>query len=198
MKSWGPILATSQLKKKTKLPLKWLYFCWHYYYWNDITLLTKVHIVKAMVFPVVMYGCDSWTIKKAERWRIDTFELRCWRRLQSPLDCKDIKPVHPKGNKSWMFTGRTDAEAETPILWPPDAKNWLLRKDSDAGKDWGQEEKGTTEEEIVRWHHWLGGHEFEQAPGVGDGQGGLVSCGSWSRKESDVTELTEMSVVDTV
>ena len=164
----------------TLLLLTLLLLKWHYF-------ADKGPYSKAMVFPVVMYGCESWTIKKAERWRTDTFELRCWRRLQSPLDRKDIKPVNPKGNESWMFTGRTDAEAETPILWPPDAKNWLLRKDSDAGKDWGQEEKGTTKDETVRWHHWLGGHEFEQAPGVGDGQEGLVSCGSWSHKESDMT-----------
>ena len=89
---------------------------------RDITSPTKVHLVKAMVFPVVMYGCESWTVKKAEHWRIDVFELWCWRRLLSPLDCKEIQPVHPKGNQSWVFIGRTDAEAETPILWPPDAK----------------------------------------------------------------------------
>ena len=117
--------------------------------------------VKAMVFPVVMYRCESWTIKKAEFQRIDALELWCWRRLESPLDCKKIKPVHPKGNQSWIFIGRTDAEAATPTLWPPDAKNWLTRKDPDAGKDWRQEEKGTTEDEMVGWHHLLDGHEFE-------------------------------------
>ena len=107
---------------------------------RDITLPTKVHLVKALVSPVVMYGCESWTIKKAERWRIGVFELWRWRRLlTSPLDCKESKPVHPKGNQSWAFTGRTDAEAETPILWPPDVKNWLTGKDPDAGKDWRQE-----------------------------------------------------------
>ena len=90
---------------------------------RDITLPTKVHLVKAMVFPMVMYGCESWTIKKAERQRIDAFELWCWGRLLSPLDCKEIQPVHPKGDESWVFIGRTDVKAETPILWPPDAKN---------------------------------------------------------------------------
>ena len=115
---------------------------------RDITLPTKVHLVKAMVFPVVMYGCESWTIKKAECQRIDVFELWCWGRLESPLNCKEIQPVHPKGNQSWIFIGRTDVEAETPILWPPDAKNWLIGKDPDAGKDWRQEEKGRTED---RW-----------------------------------------------
>ena len=102
---------------------------------RDITLPMKVHLVKAMVFPIVMYGCESWTIKKAERWRIDAFELWCWRRLLSPLVCKEIKPVNPKGNQSWIFIGRTDAEAEAPILWPPDVKNWLIGKDPDAGKN---------------------------------------------------------------
>ena len=135
---------------------------------RDITLLTKVHLVKAMVFPVVMYGCESWTIKEAERWRIDIFKLWCWRRLESPLDSKEIHPVHPEGNQCWIFVGSTDAEAETPILWPPDVKNWLICKDPDAWKDWRQEEKGTTEDEMVGWHHQLDGHEFEQADGVGN------------------------------
>ena len=116
---------------------------------RDIISSTKVHLVKAMVFPIVMYGCESWTIKKAKRRKIDAFELWCWRRLLSPLDCKEIHPVHPKGDQSWVFIGRTDAEAETPILWPPDVKSWLISNESDAGKDWGQEETGTTEDEMV-------------------------------------------------
>ena len=145
-------------------------------------------LVKALVFPVVMYGCESWTIKKAEHWGIDTFELWCWRRLENPLDCKEIQPVHPKGHQSWMFTGRTDAEAETPILRPPHAKSWLIGKDPDAGKDWRQEEKGMTEDEMVGWHHWLDGHGFGWTPGVGDGQGDLACCGSWGHKEMDATE----------
>ena len=128
---------------------------------RDTTLLTKVCLVKAMVFPAVMYVCESWTVKKAERRRIDAFELWCWRTLESPLDCKEIKPLNPKGNQSWIFIGRTDAEAETPILWPPDASNWLIGKDPDAGKDWRWEEKGTTEDEMIGWHHRLNGHEFE-------------------------------------
>ena len=128
---------------------------------RDITLPTKFHLVKSMVFPVVMYWCESWTIKKAEHRRTDAFELWCWRTLESPLDCKEIQPVNPKGNQSWIFTGRTDAAAETPILWPPDVKNWLSRKAPDAGKDWRWEEKGLTEDEMVGWHHWLDGHEFE-------------------------------------
>ena len=108
--------------------------------------------------------------------------------LESPLDCKEIQPVHPKGNQSWIFIGRSDAKAETPKLWPPDAKNWLIGKDSDAGKDWRQEEKGMTEDEIVGWHHWLDGCEFEWTPGVGDGQGGLMCCSPWGCKESDMTK----------
>ena len=107
--------------------------------------------------------------------------------LESPLDCKDIKSVYPKRNQSWTFTGSTDAEAETPILWPPDVNSWLIRKDSD-GNDWGQEGKGITEDEMVGWHHWLDGHKFEQALGDGGGQGSLVCCSSWGHKESDMTE----------
>ena len=156
---------------------------------RDITLPTKVHLVKAMVFPVVMYGCESWTVKRAQCQRIDAFELWCWRRLlrMSPLDCKEVQPVHSKGDRSWVFIGRTDAKAETPVLWPPHAKSWLIGKDSDAGRDWGQEEKGTTENEMAEWHHWLDGCESQWTPGVGDGQGGLVCCDSWGRKESDTT-----------
>ena len=107
--------------------------------------------------------------------------------LESPLDCKEIQPVHPKGHQSWVFIGMTDVEAETSILWPPDAKIRLIWKDLDAGKDWGQE-KGTTEDEMVGWHHWLNGHAFGWTPGIGDGQGGLACCGSWGHKESDTTE----------
>ena len=129
---------------------------------RDITLPTKVHQIKALVSPVVTYGCESWTIKKAECWRIDAFELQCLEKtLESPLDCKKIQPVHAKGNQSWIFIGRTDPEAETLVLWPSDAKNWVVWKDPVAREDWRQEEKGTTEEEMVGWHHWLNGHEFE-------------------------------------
>ena len=128
---------------------------------RDITLPTKVRLVKGIVFPVVMYGCESWTVKKAECRRIDAFELWCWRRLESPLDCKKIQPVHSKGDQSWVFIGRTDPKAETPKLWSPDVKSGLIGKDSDAGRDWGQEEKGTTEDEMAGWHHRLDGHESE-------------------------------------
>ena len=128
---------------------------------RDITLSKKVRVVKAMVFPVVMYGCESWTREKAEHWGVDAFVL--WlleKTLESPLDCKDIQLASPKGNQFWIVIGRTDAEAETPILWPPDSKSWLIWKDPDAWKDWGQEEKGTTEDESVGWHHQLNGHGF--------------------------------------
>ena len=139
-----------------------------------------------MAFPVVMYGCESWTIKKVEHQRTDAFKLVLEKTLESSLDCKEIKPVNPKGNQSWTFIGRTDAEA--PILWPPDAKSWLIGKDADAGKDWRQEEKGTTEDEMVGWNHRLDGHEFEKAPGIGDRQGSLVCCSPWGHKMLDMTE----------
>ena len=132
---------------------------------RDITLSTKVHLVKAMVFPVVMYGCEGWTIKKAEHGRIDAFKLWCWRRLLRVPWSKETQPVHPKGDQSWVFIGGTDVEAETPILWPPDAKSQTIGKDPDSGKDCRQEEKGTTEEEMTGWHHRLNGHAFEQTLG---------------------------------
>ena len=125
---------------------------------------------------------ESWAQKN---WRFRTVVLET---LESPLDCKEIQPVHPKGDQSWVFFGRNDAKAETSVLWPPLEKSWLIGKDSDAGRDWGQEEKGTTEDEIAGWHHWLDGHEFEWTLGVCDGQGGLACCNSWGHKESDMTE----------
>ena len=108
--------------------------------------------------------------------------------LESPLDCKEIQPVHSEGDQPWDFFGRNDGKAETPVLWPPPAKSWLIGKDSDAGRDWGQEEKGTAEDEMAGWHHWLDGRECEWTPGVGDGQGGLACCNSWGRKQSDTSE----------
>ena len=126
---------------------------------------------------------ESWAPKN---WCFWTVVLE--NTLESLLDCKEIQPVHPKGDQSWVFIGRTDAEAGTPILWPPDAKSWLTGKDPDAGKDWRQEEKGTTEDKMVGWHHQLDGHEFEQAPGVGDGQRSLACCSPWGRKELDTAE----------
>ena len=126
---------------------------------------------------------EGWVPKNWCFWTV------VWEKtLESPLDCKEIHPVHPKGDQSWVFIGRADAEAETPILWPPHAKSWLIGKDLDAGRDWGQEEKGKTEDEMAGWHHRLDGPEFEQTLGVGDGQGGLVCCNSWGCKESDTTE----------
>ena len=122
----------------------------------------------------------------APNWCFLTMVLE--KTLESPLDCKKIKPVHLKGGQSWIFIGKTYVEAETPILRPPDAKNWLIWKDPDGGKYWGQEEKGTTEEEMVEWHHLLNGHEFGWTPGDGDGQGGLACCSLWCHKQSDMTE----------
>ena len=146
---------------------------------RDITLPTKICLVKAMVFLVVTYGCESWTIKKAEHQRIYGFELWCWRRLlRVPWTARRSNQSILKEIKSWVFIGRTDVEAETPILWQLDAKSWLIWKDPDVGKDWGQEEKGTTEDEMVGWHHRLNGYGFGWTPGVGDGQGGLACSGS--------------------
>ena len=155
---------------------------------KDITLPIKVHIVKAMIFPVVMYECESWTIKKSECWRIDAFKLWFWRRLlRVPLDSKEVKPVNPKGDQSWVFIGRTDAEAEAPVLWPPNAKSQLIGKDPDPGKDWWQKEKRAAEDKMVRRHHRLNGREFEQTPVEREGQESLACCSPWGHKESDVT-----------
>ena len=118
--------------------------------------------------------------------------------LESPLDCKEIQPVHPKGDQSWVFIGRADAEAEIPILWPSHVKSWLIGKDSDAGRDWGQEEKGTTEEEMAGWHHQLDRRKLERTPGVGDGQGGLACCDSWGRKESNTTKRLNWTELNTL
>ena len=126
---------------------------------------------------------ESWVLKNWCFWIVVLEKT-----LESHLDCKEIQPVCPKGNQSWIFIGRTVAEAETPIPWPPDVKIWLIGKDLDSGKDWRQEEKGMTEDEMAGWHHWFDGRESEWTPGVGDGQGGLVCCDSWGCKESDTTE----------
>ena len=143
---------------------------------RGITLTTKVYTVKVTIFPAVMYGC--WELDQKKGWAPKNW---CFlivvleKTLQSPGDCKEIKPVNPKGNQSWIFTGRTDAEAEAPILWPPGVKNWLNGKDLNAGEDWRQE-KGTTEDEMVGWHHQLNGHEIEQALRDSEGQGSLACC----------------------
>ena len=132
-----------------------------------------------------------WELDHKEGWVLKNWcfwSMVLEKTLQSPLDCKEIQQVNPKGNQSWMFTGRTDAEAEAPVLWPPDAKIWLIGKDADAEKYWKQEEKGTLEDEMVGWHHWFNGHEFEQALGVNDGKGSLTCCGPWRHKELDITE----------
>jgi len=142
-------------------------------------VLTQVPLIKAMVPPVVMYGCESWTIKETEYQRIDAFKLVLEKPLESPLDCKEIQPVHPKGNQSWIFIRRTNAEVEAPIFWPPDGKSWLSIKVPDAGKDWRQEEKWVAEDEMVGWHHWLHAHAFEQTPRFGDGLGSLECCHPW-------------------
>ena len=150
---------------------------------RDLLLPTKLCTVKALVFSVVMHRCEIWTIKKA-----DTFKLWGWGRLLGVPWTAEIKPVNPKGNQSWIFIGRIDAEAETPILWPPDTKSWLIGKDPDVGKDWVQKEKGVTEDETVGWHHQYNGYECEQTLGDNEGQGRLACCCPWDHKESDTTE----------
>ena len=148
---------------------------------------TKIHIIKAVVFPVVMYGCESWTTKKAGHWRIDAFELWCWRRLcRVPwIARRSNQPILKEINPEYSIE-RTDAEAS--ILWPPDAKSWLVWMDPNAGKDWKQEEKGMTEDQMVGWHHQFNGHEFEQIARDGEGLGTLSCCSPWGCKESDMTE----------
>ena len=152
-------------------------------------MLTNICIVKTAGFSsnhVQMWELDhkeGWTPKN---WCFQTVVLE--NTLESPLDCKEIQPVNPKENQPWIYTGRTDAKADAPIFWPPDAKSLLIGKDPDAGKDWGQEEKGMTEDEMVGWHHWLNGHEFEQALGDSEGQGSMACCSSQGRKELDTTE----------
>ena len=154
---------------------------------RDITLPTKVHIVKAMVFPVVMYGCVSWTIKKAEHWKTDAFEFQWWKRFENLLNCKEIKPVGPKGNQPWIFI-RTNAEAKAPIQWPPDRRSQLwktlwcwarLRAGELGNRGW--------DGWMVRWHHWLNGHEFEQTLEDSEGQGSLTCYSPWGYKEPDMT-----------
>ena len=150
---------------------------------RDITFPIKVHLVKAVIFPVVIYGC--WKLDHKEDWvpKNLCFWAVVWEKtLESPLDSKEIKPVNLKGNKSWIFIRRTDAVAEAPMLWLPDVKSQLIGKDPYCGKDWRQEEKGTSENEMVGWHHQLNGHEFEQTPGDGEGQGSLVCCSPWGRR----------------
>ena len=164
---------------------------------RDITFPTSVRLVKAMFFSsshVWMWELDceeSWAPKN---WCFWTVVLE--KTLESPLDCEEIQPFHPKGNQSWIFIGKTDAEAETAILWSRDTKNWLIAKDPDAGKDWRQDEKGTTENEVVGWYHQCDRHEFEQALGVGVGQGSLACCSLWGCKELDTTEQLNWTDLD--
>ena len=155
---------------------------------RDISLLTKVRLVKAMTFPAVMYGCEELDHKESgapKNWCFWNAELE--KTVESPLDCKDIKPVNPKRNQPWTVIGRTGAEDEAPMLWPPDAKSQFIGKDPGAGKDWGQEEKGVIEYEMVGWHHWLNRHEFEQMLGDSEGQGSLAGYSPSGHKDLDTT-----------
>ena len=155
---------------------------------RDITLPTKAHIIKALIFPVVLYRCESCTVKKGwvpKKWCFWLVVLK--KTLESPLDSNEVKLVNPKGNQPWTFIGRTEAEAEAPIHWPPDALSWYIGKDPDTGKDWGQEEKGMTQDKMAGWHQQLNGHEFRQGPGDRKGQGNLACCSPCGHKESDMT-----------
>ena len=166
---------------------------------RDITLPTKFPLGKAVAFSsshVWMWKLDYKESWEPKNWCFWTVVLE--KTLESPLDCKEINTVNPKGNQSWIFIGRTDAEAETPVFWPPDAKNWFIGKGPVSGKDWRQEEKGMTAGEMVGWHHQLDGDEFEQAPGVGDDQGILVYCSPWGCKEMDMTEWLNWTVTDSL
>ena len=150
--------------------------------------LINVHIVKARVFPIVLYGWKSWTIEKAEHQRIDAFELWCWRRLENPMDGKAIKPASSKGNQPWIFIGRADAEAETPVQWPLDAKSQATGKEPWCWERLKGKESGAADGEMFRWHYRLNGHEFEKTPGNGEGQKSRVCCSPWGRKELDMTK----------
>ena len=152
---------------------------------RDITLWTKVHILKAMVFPLVTYRCEKWPLKKTGCQRIAAFKPRCWRRLLEVLRNK-IKPANLKGDQPWIFTERTDAEAEAPIIWSSDALRWLIGKILDAGKDWGQKVKRVPEDEMAGWHHQCNGHELGQTLGGGEGQGRLLCYSPWYHKKLDM------------
>ena len=176
VKGWGKRGENSQLKDFF-FPKQWSYFA------NKCPSSQSYVFSSSQVWMWELNYKESWEPKN---WCFWTAVLE--KTLESPLDCKEIKPVHPKGNQSWVFIGRTDAEASASILWPSDVKNWLIWKHIDARKDQRWEEKGTTEDEMVGWHHQLDGHEFEQALWVGDGQGSLACCSPWGHKESDKTE----------
>ena len=213
LRSWHPV-PSLHVKYMGKQWKQWLYF-WglqsHCTWWLQPLVIKRRLLLgrKAMTnldtilknrdITSQSYGFASshvcmWELNYKERWAPENWHLSTLmleKILESPLDCKEIHPVNPKGNQSWIFIGRTDAEAETPILWPPDVRNWLIGQDPDAGKYWRWEEKGMTEDEIVGWHHQLNGHEFEQAPGVGVGQGCLAWSSPWGHKEWDTAVRLE-------
>ena len=193
-----PLLTPSQSLRK----IQWDghskgFHCWDFLYNTYITSIMLLNMQNILHWEWGLLH-STFFIKGKPRlqmviWLTHDYTWCFWtvvleKTLESPLDCKEIWQVNPKGNQSWIFIGRTDAEAEAPILWPPDGKNWLIGKDPGPGKGWRQQEKGMTEDKMVGWHHWLNGHEFEQAPGVGDRQGSLVCCSPWGRKELDTTE----------
>ena len=154
-----------------------------YHFVNKISYSQSYVFCSSHVQMWELYNNESWALKNWCFWAVVLEKT-----LESPMDCKEIQAAHSKGDQSWDFFGRNDAKAENTIVWPPHTKNWLTGKDPDAGRDWGQEEKGTTEDEMAGWHHWLDGREPEWTPGVGDGQGGLACCNLWGHKELDTTE----------
>ena len=184
--------ATTRAEGMCSKILRFIHRPWPGCLWSWIKAFSPITIISCSYNIKILIVKESWVPRNWCFWIVVLEKT-----LESPLDCKEIQPAHPKGDQSWVFTGRIDVEAETPIFWPPDAKSWLIWKDPDAGKDWGQEEKGTTEDEMVGWYHQLNGHGFGWTPGVGDGQGGLACCDSWGRKESDTTEQlnwTELNI----
>ena len=164
----------SSATENSKFLLSFKFHLWSFVLFSSILLNFIFH---SLPYNINIKYKESWV---AKTWCFWTEVLE--KTFESPLDYKEIQPVHSKGDQSWVFIGRTDVEAETPVLWPPDVKRWLIWKDPDAGNDWGREEKGTTEDEMIGWHHQLDGHGFGRTPGVGDGQGSLVCCGSWGRR----------------
>ena len=174
----------SQCRLPDSSSLPFCHWVWTWWLEKACPEARAVERLQGGMWKTVVWLTSVWALKN---WCFWTVVLE--NTLESPLHTKEIKPVHPKGNQFWIFIGRTDAEAEAPMLWPPDAKNWLIGKDPDAGKDWRQEAKGRTEDEMVGWHHWLSGHEFEQPPGVGDRQESLACYSPWSCKELNMTEL---------
>ena len=192
-KSLQMVTAAMKLKDAYSLEEK-LRATWIAYLKTETLLCQKRSVQSRLWF--FLWSCMDVRVGLWRKLSTEELMLLNWvleKTLENPLDCKEIQPVHPEGDQPWDFFGRNDAKAETPVLWPPHVKSWLIGKDFDAGRDWGQHEKGMTEDEMAGWHHWLDRHESEWTPGIGDGQGGLACCNSWGLKESDTTEQLNWS-----